>query len=110
MPEEKQGKTEGKKLSNTTIWLMIAVAAFYDTLQALLDFLGAGILITPVFHMTFWLWFEMKGLKFYSMKRAKLIGIGAIIELIPFFDLLPTFTMTIVRVTADYKIKKTISG
>lgn len=102
MEEEKKEKG----LTNTTIGLMVTVALFLDVLQVLLNFLLMGWLVPIFFYGIFWLWFRMRGLSFFSLKRAPTLGIGAVIELIPWVDDLPMFTFTVVRIALDYKIKK----
>lgn len=76
-------KKKEKKLKTTTVWLMIAVALFFDALQVLLDFLLMGWLVTIFASMTFWLWFKMHGYSF--MKPGRIAGSAAtfLIDLVP---------------------------
>lgn len=101
---------QNKGLSVTTVWFMIAVALFFDTLQALLTPVVIGYFVPIISYPTFWLWFKMKGLNFFSLKRAPVLGIGAFIELIPGLDLLPAFTFTVARIALAEKIQEVIPG
>lgn len=100
MPEEKKG------LNNTTIALMICVALFYDALQVLLTPIFMGWLVSIFAGLTFYVWFKMRGLNFVTPKRAGLLGGGFIIELIPILNVLPAWTLAIVLLALDSKIKK----
>ncbi len=99
-----------KGLTVTTIWLMIAVAFFFDTIQALLTPIIIGYFVPVVSYPTFWLWFKMKGLDFFSLKRAPTLGIGALVELIPGLDLLPAFTFTVARIALTNKFQSVVPG
>jgi hypothetical protein len=103
MPEDK------KELDSTVIVFMTVVALFYDTLQWLLAFVFMGWLVIPIAYLNFWLWFRMRGLKFFSLKRAPTLGIGAFLEFIS-LGIIPSITFTVLRVALDYKIKKVIPG
>lgn len=96
---------KGKGLNNSTIGLMVGVALFFDTLQALLTPIFMGWLVMPVAYGTFWLWFKMKGLNFFTMKRAPTLGIGALLEIIPGIDVIPAITFTVIRVALDSRFK-----
>ena len=101
---------EKKGLSSSTIGLMAGVAIFLDTLKALLDFIFMGWLVTIFYYMTFWLWFKMKGLNFFTLKRAPTQVIGFLIEMIPGINILPAFTFTVVKIALDNKFKETIKN
>lgn len=105
MPEE---KTEKKGLDNTTIALMISVALFYDALQVLLAFIFLGWLVGIFAGLTFYLWFKSRGLSFMKPKRFLTFGIASIIEMFPIIPLsvLPAWTLAIVILALDSKIKK----
>jgi hypothetical protein len=98
-----------KGLKSSTVALMIAVALFFDVLQALLTPIVIGYFVPVIAYPTMWLWFKMHGIDFISMKRAKTLGFGALIELIPGLDVLPAFTLTVARIALDAKIKQTLS-
>jgi hypothetical protein len=93
------------QLESGTIWLMIAVALFYDALQALLDLIAIGWLFVPVAYMHFWLWFKLKGIDFFSAKRASTIGAGMVFELLT-AGILPAMTFTVARIAFDHKVKQ----
>lgn len=104
MPEEKKG------LDNTTIALMISVALFFDTLQALLTPLAIGLFVPIISYPTFWLWFKFHGLNFFSLKRALVLGTGIIIEIIPGLNMLPAFTFTVARIALTNKLQEIVPG
>lgn len=106
MEEEKKEKG----LSVTTVWLMIGTALFFDALQALLTPIGIGLLVPVISYPTFWLWFKLKGLSFFSLKRAPVLGFGALIELIPGFSMLPAFTFTVARIALTNKLQDIVPG
>ncbi len=96
---------ENKELSTTTIAFMVLVALFYDTLQVVLSWIGAGWLIIPIFYLTFFIWFKMRGLSFLSLKRAPTLGIGGLLEMAS-AGIIPSLTFMVLRIGLDYKIKK----
>lgn len=104
MEEKKKG------LNSSTIGLMIGVALFFDTLQALLTPLFMWWIVPPIFYATFWLWFKMNGLSFFSMKRGSTIAIGAFLEIIPGIDVIPAMTFTVIRIALDNKFKEATSN
>jgi|SRR3989344_9617789 len=106
-PEE---KTEKKGLDNTTIVFMICVALFYDALQVLLALIFMGWLVSIFALLTFYTWFKIRGLNFVRPKRAGLLGGGFIIELIPIINILPAWTLAIVLLALDSKIKKIVGN
>lgn len=97
---------ENKGLSSATIGLMIVVALFFDTIQALLTPVLVGYFVPIISYPTFWLWFKMKGLNFFTMKRAPTMAVGALLEIIPGVDVIPAFTFTVIRVALDAKFKE----
>ncbi|MDP2642028.1 MAG: hypothetical protein Q8P21_01925 [bacterium] len=102
MPEEQKG------LNNTTIVLMIAVALFFDALQALLTIVFMGWLVGIFAGLTFYVWFKLRGLSFMKPKRFITFGTASVIEMFPFLPLsaLPAWTGAIVILALDSKIKK----
>jgi ABC-type proline/glycine betaine transport system permease subunit len=99
MSEEKKG------LDNTTIWLMVSVAFFFDVLQWLLDFIFMSWLVTIFAWLTFYVWFKMRGISFATPKRASVLGVGTIVDLIPIVGAL-AWTAMIITLALDSKIKK----
>jgi len=87
---------------------MIAVALFFDVLQALLDLIGIGWILVFLSYPTFWLWFKIHGINFFSAKRAKTIGLNLVGEGLT-AGIWVGMTWTVVRIALDYKIKETAS-
>lgn len=88
------------ELSFGTVFLMIGTALLFDTLQTLSDLivfdLGTiGVMITFFAFMTFWFWFRTKGIKFNKPSRALTFGGATIIEMIPFLNALPAWTLAV---------------
>jgi len=94
-----------KSLSNTTIALMTATALFYDALQALLSYIFMGWLIMPIFYLHFSVWFWMRGLKFFRMKRAPTMVVGSLLEFIS-AGIIPSFTFMVLRIALDYRVRE----
>ena len=73
--------------------LMVSVALIYDIAQALLTFIGIGFLVNWIItlwaNLTFWFWFTLHGISFWSPKRAGIMGVGNLIEWIPGLNALP---------------------
>lgn len=105
MEEEKKEKG----LKTTTVWLMIAVAVFFDALQILLDFLLMGWLVTIVGSLTFWLWFKFHGYSF--MKPKRIVGSLAtiLIDAIPVLGWF-AWTVAISVFVLKNKIQKVVPG
>lgn len=97
-------------LKNTTIGLMVAVALFFDVLQWVLVFIVMDWIVAWIFFPMYWLWFKMHGIAFISMKRAPTLAGGTLIEMIPGLDVLPAYTLIVVRVCLDNKIKAAVPG
>ncbi len=100
---------QNKGLSSSTIALMVGVALLFDTIQALLTPIGVGWFVPILSYPTFWLWFKLKGFSFLSLKRAPILGIGALIEIIPGIGALPALTATVARVALTAKALQTIA-
>lgn len=103
------------KISETTAFLMIFTALFFDAFQALIGwvpFVGnvmAGIIGFFAF-MTFWLWFHMKGIKMMTPKRFGSLGLGTIIEMIPFINILPAWTLVVVYLIGTTKVTEILNS
>lgn len=93
------------QLKSHTIALMIAVALLYDALQAILNFIFLGWLVSPAAFLTFYVWFKMNGIKFATPKRSGIMGAGFIIELIPILNTLPAWTLAVVLIVLDLKTR-----
>ncbi len=83
---------------------MGGVALLYDAIQIIFVWMGIGWLIIPIFYIHFWMWFRMHGIKFFTKKRAKSFGIGAVLEILT-AGIVPAFTFNVISVALDYKIK-----
>jgi hypothetical protein len=99
-----------KGLKSSTVVFMVVVALFFDVLQALLTPVVIGYFVPVIAYPTFWLWFRLHGLSFFTLKRAPVLGIGALVELIPGLDILPAFTLTVARIALTHKIEEAIPG
>jgi hypothetical protein len=97
-------KAAKDKFGETTVYLMIGTAIFFDVFIAIIDLLDfvsfglASLLLGSMFDMmagmTFVLWFKIKGAKFGKRRTLSLMG-GFIAKFIPLIDLLPDWTMAI---------------
>jgi len=108
---------ENKEISKITMWVMIAVALFFDAIQAgvawiyLIPFVGfilAWTISTGVSifaFLTFFLWFHLAGLKFNSKIAATTVG-AFFIELIPGLSALPAWTLSVVVTFIFFQTKK----
>lgn len=97
------------KISFGTWMVLIGVALFFDTLEALISLIPiAGEIIAIGINgfafAIFWLIFKMNG-ETYSKKT---VLTGFIIGFIPFVNMLPECTLTIVKLYFDAKMKKKV--
>ena len=83
--------------------LMTAVAGVYDGAQFLVDLLSFGLLgwlINPLIDlwafMTFFMWFSLRGASFARPSRALTMGLTSFLEMVPFFNDLPTWTAGVI--------------
>jgi len=83
----------------------MGVAFFFDMLQVAFSWFGLGFLLIPIEYGTFWLWFKFNSINFFSMKRAKTLGIGALIETVT-AGIFPAFTAVVARIALTSKIKE----
>lgn len=101
------------QLNDTTIFLMLFTSLFFDGFQALIGWIPyignviAGLIGFFAF-MTFWLWLHMKGIKMMTPKRFGTLGLGGVIEMIPFVNILPAWTMVIAYIIGTTKIKEIV--
>lgn len=99
------------RIKDTTAMLMIGTALFFDALQAIVGWIPiAGNflpgLLSIVIFLTFLLWFWINGIKMITPKRLGSLGLGGIIEMIPFINILPAWTLTVVYLIGTTKIKE----
>lgn len=101
---KKEDKKEEKKakyrLSNTTMVLMVGLALATDVVELVSEWLGIGLVISPLvaifIGMTFWFWFNLKGVNFIgSTKKFITSTVTFIAEVIPGFDAIGGFFWTI---------------
>lgn len=101
------------QINETTIFLMVFTSLFFDAFQALIGWIPyvgnviAGLISFFAF-MTFWLWFHMKGVKMMTPKRFGSLGLGGVIEMIPFVNILPAWTMVVTYLIGTTKIKEIV--
>jgi len=99
------------QISDTTTILMIGTALFFDFFQAVVGWIPAvgnilAAIISIFAFMTFFLWFYMNGIRMISPKRLTgMIG-GGVIELVPYLNILPAWTMVVVYLIGTTKIKE----
>lgn len=101
------------KISDTTAFLMIFTALFFDAFQALIGWIPAvGNILAGLIgffaFMTFWLWFHMKGIKMMTPKRFGSLGLGGTIEMIPFINILPAWTLVVVYLIGTTKVTEIV--
>jgi len=105
MPEK------NKKISSATGMLMVSIALFFDSFQGLIEIIPVlgqifSSLITIFAGLTFYLWFKINGVDFVNPKRAGYLGGGFLIELIPFLNILPAWTLTVILLVSNSNRKK----
>ncbi len=89
--------------------IAITIALLIDLLQIGLDLVLLGgiinpFIITPIAWLSFWTWFKIKGVKFSEPKNVTAVAIGAIIELIPYVDVLPGNTLAVARIIFNTRV------
>lgn len=95
-----QGDNENK-LSEITIGLMVATAFLFDLAQLLISLISGTVaeianwLLSIVFFGVLYLWFKIHSISFTSPKRLLSMGGGFLIEVIPYLDLLPGWTVAV---------------
>jgi len=105
---------EKKHLGDITVFLMIFTALCFDGIQALIGWIPIfGNILADLFSifvfLTFFLWFWMNGISMMKPKRLLSMGGGTIIEMIPYLNLLPAWTMVVVYLIGTTKIKEIAS-
>jgi len=106
---------EEKEVSNITLGFMVAVALFFDALQALVEIIpGLGQLLSVLIDFfalgTFFLWGKIAGFKLAKWKRGGVLALGFFIELIPIINIIPAWTVSVVIFALDIKAKKLLSN
>lgn len=99
-------KVTPSKISMGMWMVLIGVAGFFDLLEFVFAFgVIVGTLIDMFAFATFWLIFKMNG-ETYSKKT---MIAGAVIGFIPFVNMLPECTATIVKLYIDAKAKNALA-
>ncbi len=98
------------KISNITGILMVSTALCFDGVQALFTciIIGPAInwLIGIFAWLTFWLWFNLNGVKFVkSPKNFFTLNIAGLCEIIPFVATLPAWTTSVIILVMMNKIE-----
>ena len=102
------------QIKDTTAILMIGTALFFDLLQAIIGWIPiVGNILADAMSififLTFFLWFWMNGIKMVTPKRlTSMIG-GGLVEMIPYLNLLPAWTLVVVYLIGTTKIKELAS-
>lgn len=90
---------------------MIFTALLFDAIQAMVGWIPLfGNILSDLFSififLTFFLWFWMNGIKMMTPKRlTSMIG-GGLIEMIPFVNILPAWTLVVVYLVGTTKVKE----
>lgn len=100
---------KGAKLKDVTIFLMIGTALFFDFFQTVvgwIPFVGnvAAMIVSGFAFMTFFLWFYLNGISMITPKRLLAMIGGGIIEMIPYINILPGWTLTVVFLIGTTKV------
>lgn len=91
--------SKNSRLSNSTIFLMIGTALFFDVIELTTTWAGIGILgsyVTWIFgNLTFWTWFTTihVPIGFSSPKKLLAAIVANVIEIIPALDAIPLLGM-----------------
>jgi hypothetical protein len=90
-----------KEIANSTLFLMLGVALFYDIVQFVLDLIPIAGWILAEFialfaFLTFFVWFKLYGRSFTSPKRFSAMAVGSIIEMVPILNGLPGWTVAVI--------------
>lgn len=110
-------KQKGRSVGKVTFMMMVTVALTLDIILAIVSWfavvaIGAIInwIISAVAFCTFYLWFKLKGIKFNSPKKMLALPGGFLIEMIPYLNMLPGWTMAVFMTTAADKIEKVVKN
>lgn len=94
---------EESKINKSTAVIMVCAAFFIDIIQFLLNFIpGPGWIIIwiidAIVWLTFYVWFRSRGVTFSSSRKSLSLGVGFVLELIPFINALPAWTLANIMV------------
>lgn len=96
--------TEEKYLSKKTFGLMLGTALLFDCFNWIPVL---GTVINVLAFSTFWFWLRVHGIKFTG-KRATTMLISGLIELIPFLQVIPGWTLAIIIIYVQSKAPKSV--
>ncbi len=99
------------KIKDTTAFLIIFTALCFDGGQAILGWVPiVGNILADFLSIfaffTFSLWFYMYGIEMLTPKRLMSMIGGGVIEMIPYLNLLPAWTMVVVYLIGTTKIQE----
>ncbi len=102
-------KETGRGVGRVTFFMMLTVAILADIglfLLALIPYIGwlANILFSFCVFLTFFMWFKIKGMKYNSVKKMAALPAGFLIELIPYINILPGWTLSVIINTQGDKL------
>lgn len=102
---------EENPIKDTTIFLMIFTALCFDGAQALIGWIpllgnALSALMSIFIFLTFWLWLKMYGIEMMTPKRFGSLAGGGIIEMIPYINLLPAWTLVVIFLIGTTKIQE----
>lgn len=99
-----------KEIKNATFALMVVVALLFDVMQWALVWIGMDWIAGLFAFLTFYVWFKTYGMSFMTPKRFATMGSSLIIELIPVLSELPAWTLAVVVLVLDHKLKKKLTA
>lgn len=96
-------------LSDVTIFLMIFTVLCLEGIQAFLGWIPIvgnffAFMMDVFIFFTFFLWFLRHGIKMMTLKRFGSMGAAGIIEMIPYLNLLPAWTLVVIYLIGTTKI------
>ena len=96
------------RISRFTAFLMVSISVFFDIIEFILALLAVGLILNTIIGIIkwflFWLWFTLRGVKFFGNTKRLKIGAGAfILGLIPVINALPEFTVGIILTIRDVR-------
>ncbi|MFM2357539.1 MAG: hypothetical protein RJA61_276 [Candidatus Parcubacteria bacterium] len=100
-------------VSRITFLMMMAVAIVCDislALIALIPYVGWVIngLLSPCVFILFFTWYKIKGIKYTSMRKMAVLPAGLLIEMIPYINILPGWTVSVILNTRGDMVNKKV--
>lgn len=102
-------KETGRSVGKVTFISMLTVAIICDVilaLIALIPFVGwiINFLLGIIVFLTFFIWFKTKGMKYTSARKIASLPLGFLIEMIPYINILPGWTVSVIINTQGDKV------